>query len=254
MINRVEDVYQYAEYYDILFGWDRSAEAFFYDAAFQKHGLNPGGGLLEIGCGTGQVGIRMARLGWSVTGLDLKPGMLAYMQAAAEKSQTVVEAVEADITDFKLDVKADGAFCPLGTIGHLPDDEAVVNHFRALAANLNDGAIYFVDAGFVEGETAEWDYREDSWQMSRGRIMVSLEDGVLHVTDHGKRLEIPWDARLRQFNCEHFAELVKESGAFEILTCYPEADVTEDGISIFDIGFECELQAFDRAIIALRKI
>ena len=35
-----------------------------------------GGPVLEIACGTGRVGIPIARLGYAVTGLDIVPGML----------------------------------------------------------------------------------------------------------------------------------------------------------------------------------
>ena len=35
-----------------------------------------GGSVLEIACGTGRVSIPIARLGFSVTGLDIVPGMI----------------------------------------------------------------------------------------------------------------------------------------------------------------------------------
>jgi len=56
-------IYDYPLYYDILFGWDRNAEANFYDTAFQHHGAPRGGNIIEIGCGTGQAAVRLAKHG-----------------------------------------------------------------------------------------------------------------------------------------------------------------------------------------------
>ena len=44
----------------------------FYTALAQE----TGGPVLEIACGTGRVSVRIARLGFSVTGLDIVPGMI----------------------------------------------------------------------------------------------------------------------------------------------------------------------------------
>ena len=44
----------------------------FYTALAQE----TGGPVLEIACGTGRVSIPIARLGFSVTGLDIVPGMI----------------------------------------------------------------------------------------------------------------------------------------------------------------------------------
>jgi len=60
-----------------------------------------GGSILEVGCGTGRVALRLALEGIPVTGMDLSPEMLA---AARQKSQGVsnVRWVESDMKDFDL--------------------------------------------------------------------------------------------------------------------------------------------------------
>ncbi len=78
-------IYDYPVYYDILFGWDRSKEAGLYHAAFERSGVRAGARILEVACGTGQVARRLARRGWRVTGLDLKPGMLAFLHESAAR-------------------------------------------------------------------------------------------------------------------------------------------------------------------------
>ena len=110
-----QSIYDHPHYYDILFGWDRSAEALFLDALFQIHGLHIGDHLLEVACGTGQVGLKLARFGWTVTGLDLRESMLRFFSAKAEAENLDIKMHCGDMTDFRLDKLADGAFCPVGS-------------------------------------------------------------------------------------------------------------------------------------------
>ena len=60
-----------------------------------------GGSILEVGCGTGRVALRLAQEGVPVVGLDFSPGMLAV---ARQKSQGMsnVRWVEGDMRAFEL--------------------------------------------------------------------------------------------------------------------------------------------------------
>jgi SAM-dependent methyltransferase len=61
-------------------------------ARLVKHaGIRPGARVLDVGCGTGVVGITAARLGARVTGLDLTPELL---EAARENARTAAVAVD----------------------------------------------------------------------------------------------------------------------------------------------------------------
>jgi SAM-dependent methyltransferase len=68
----------------------------FYRALAQE----AGGSVLEIACGTGRVTIPIAKLGLSVTGLDIVPGMLA--QARSKSPGLSVRWVEGDARTFAL--------------------------------------------------------------------------------------------------------------------------------------------------------
>jgi SAM-dependent methyltransferase len=68
----------------------------FYRALAQE----TGGPVLELACGTGRVTIPIARLGFSVTGLDIVPGMLE--QAKRKSAGLPVRWVEGDARTFDL--------------------------------------------------------------------------------------------------------------------------------------------------------
>lgn len=53
------------------------------EAAYVAGLLAPGGRVLDAGCGTGRVGIELARRGYDVTGVDSDPSMLAVARERA---------------------------------------------------------------------------------------------------------------------------------------------------------------------------
>ena len=75
-----DTIYDYPAYYDLLFSWNRDAEASFYDRVFALNGVGDNEPILEIAVGTGQIARRLARLGRTVTGLDVSSDMLRLLQ------------------------------------------------------------------------------------------------------------------------------------------------------------------------------
>ncbi len=53
------------------------------EATFVSTLIDPPAQVLDAGCGTGRVGIRLAQLGYAVTGVDLEPSMLEMARVAA---------------------------------------------------------------------------------------------------------------------------------------------------------------------------
>ena len=80
-------------------------------------------GLLELGCGTGRVLLPLARVGHTVTGLDLAAPMLAHcralLQAEPPEVRDRVTLLEADMTSFDLDRRFAQIYCAFGTFHHL---------------------------------------------------------------------------------------------------------------------------------------
>ncbi|HEX7737674.1 MAG TPA: class I SAM-dependent methyltransferase [Ktedonobacteraceae bacterium] len=61
-----------------------------------------GGPLLDLACGTGRMALRMAELGYQVTGVDITPEMIARARQKAEQQAASIDWVVADARDFHL--------------------------------------------------------------------------------------------------------------------------------------------------------
>src|SRR6476646_4542699 len=70
------------------------------EATFVETLLGPGSGVsvLDAGCGTGRVGIELARRGFEVTGTDRDPEMLA----TARRLAPGIDWIEADLASLDL--------------------------------------------------------------------------------------------------------------------------------------------------------
>lgn len=60
-------------------------------------GVKPGDGVLDVGCGTGVVAVTAARLGASVTGLDLTPELLERARENAATARVSIDFHEGDV-------------------------------------------------------------------------------------------------------------------------------------------------------------
>ena len=61
-----------------------------------------GGPLLDLGCGTGRMALRMAKLGYQVTGVDITPEMIALARQKAAQQAAPIEWVVADARTLQL--------------------------------------------------------------------------------------------------------------------------------------------------------
>lgn len=76
-----------------------------YDADYpltEQLARSHGGPLLDLACGTGTMAIRMAKLGYEVTGVDIIPEMIDWASQKALKQDVSIEWVVADARTFHL--------------------------------------------------------------------------------------------------------------------------------------------------------
>lgn len=248
--------YEHPEYYDILFDWDRSAEIEFISKCLKAHEVSVGQDVLEIAAGTGLAAIPMAQLGWNVIALDYSQKMLDVLNEKSKKVgvHSLISLKLADMLKFSMTEKVNAAFCTIGSIGLLDKPEFLVDHLKALRENMNEGGIYVIDVALTDEKTHRTDYGEIIWSMERDGILVEAEGGKVYVNQPDcEELKFDWEMAPYEFNQKDFFDLIKESKSFKIMDCYPEKELTEDGVSVFDLAVKDESPT-TRTMVVLKAL
>jgi SAM-dependent methyltransferase len=108
------------------------------DFLLEELSLQPGGSILDVGCGTGRHSIELAKLGYSVTGLDLSSEMLARAADAARSAGVNVDWIHSDAARFSLPGKYDGAICLCeGAFGLLGKSDDSIDQPLSILRNIS---------------------------------------------------------------------------------------------------------------------
>jgi SAM-dependent methyltransferase len=249
----LDTIYDHPRFYDILFGFDRSCEAGFYDAAFLRCGLRRGDAILELGCGPARVGRLLARRGWRVAGLDRSAAMLAYARAEAADEGVALDTFCADMTAFATGRTFAAAFNPLSSFRLLHRDEDVDAHLRCAAAALRPGGVYVLDLAFLASDAAPVLTTDEGWEMSRGGVTVRAENDGITVHEAGATRRLAWgaEAHLRGYTTEAFAERLAACPDFTLESWHPESS-RATGVSEFRVDPSLE-RATGRGMVVLRR-
>ena len=108
---------------------------------YQVDGKN----LLDLACGTGELSVRFAKEGFSVSGIDLSADMLAVAQAKAQEEGLHIPFFEQDMAKLEGHEEFDiiGVFCD--SLNYLKSDADVIHTFSSVYNHLKDDGIFLFD-------------------------------------------------------------------------------------------------------------
>lgn len=116
---------------------------------YVEEAVAAGGGVLEVGCGTGRILIPIARRGVSITGIDRSPAMLArcrrQVSSEPEEIRRRVTLYEADMRDFDLSESFAAAIIPFRPFQHLIETGDQLSTLRAIHEHLDPGGRLIFD-------------------------------------------------------------------------------------------------------------
>jgi SAM-dependent methyltransferase len=159
------------------------------------------GGALELGIGTGRIGLPLAERGVRVHGIDLSPDMVAQLRAKPGGAELPVA-----IGDFST-TRVDGTFSLVylvfNTISNLTSQDAQVDCFANAAAHLEPGGCFVVEVGFPTGE------RLSVFDLSDDHVGVDEYDPATQrsASHHFTLVEGEWVRRSIPFRSTYPAEL-----------------------------------------------
>ena len=122
--------------YDI---WTRNIEAF-----LSKYGINDGL-LLDLGCGTGEMTIQLAKLGYDMIGVDISEEMLAIAREKSIKITPDILYLQQDMTEFELYGTVRAIYSICDSINYILEDDELVKVFKLVKNYMEDDGVFIFD-------------------------------------------------------------------------------------------------------------
>ena len=238
------EVYRYPRYYAIGYRWNTEVECDFIEACVKTYGPPNGKRFLDIGCGSGRHLTTLAKRGYQVSGVDLSPEMIAYVEQEAAGANLRISAAVDDLRRLKVRGTYDVAGCFMDTFRFLLTNEEITAHLRAVAKLLAPGGLYLTDFWIPR----QWDKIGDEihqWEQTEGDVTVRVfylhhpdsidpiqqtfeDELVFEVREGGRTKEIRGGTtRTRLLLPQEFRALVDGSGVFTLLTTHGEFDLAK---------------------------
>lgn len=168
---------RFAGYYDLVYRdlVNYEDDVDFLEAVFRRYRRRPRT-ILDLGCGTGNHDLPLARRGYEVTGIDRSAGMIAV---ARRKSARVrgprPRFVRGDMRRFRLGRTFDAAICMFGAIGYLLTVRDILACLRSVRAHLLPGSLFAFE--FWQGSAAKpAPHRSWIYVARRGLEIIRLDE------------------------------------------------------------------------------
>lgn len=144
----------YAETYDVWMA-DWSGEIDFYQGLVAEEARSKEAMVLDVACGTGRIGLRLAEAGAIVIGLDQSPYMLAIARQKSIHTDRI-SWVEGDMRSFELGKLFDLVLIPSHSFQNLntADDQAAC--IECIWRHLKPSGLLVVHLDHMNAENMKW--------------------------------------------------------------------------------------------------
>lgn len=115
-----------------------------------KHIPNTAANLLELGCGNGELGILLKKMGYDIVGLDLSEEMLAIAQEKQKEAEVDFPLIHGDMRYLSTLGMYEGIISFCDTLCYLPSPEDLTLVFNEVFAHLKKEGIFLFDVFTTE--------------------------------------------------------------------------------------------------------
>jgi len=144
---------EYADQYDLLYSdKDYEAECDLLEEVFRRYGDGKIQTILDLGCGTGNHSIPLAKRGYEVTGVDISSNMLAHAQSKVNALLSAPCAmpvfVEGDIRTLNLNRTFDAVLMMFAVLSYQLTNDDVLAALRTVRRHLNPDGLLVCDVWY----------------------------------------------------------------------------------------------------------
>ena len=101
--------------------------------------------ILDLGCGTGDMSILLAKKGANVIGLDNSPEMLALAAHKAEKAHADVFYTCQDMTSFSTGREYDAVISTFDSLNYVTSKAGLIRAFASVSRELKKDGLFLFD-------------------------------------------------------------------------------------------------------------
>lgn len=135
-----------ASIYDGMIEIDYDKWMSFIEEYFKNKNIDISGrNALELGCGTGNMTVRLLNSGMNLTAIDISDDMLALCDEKTRKEKQKVFLLNQDMVDFSINKKFDFAFSFCDGYNYISDDKNAEKSFSNVYNHLACGGYFVFD-------------------------------------------------------------------------------------------------------------
>jgi len=134
-----------AKFYDLSIGVDYEEWVQYLLALGLRHHHTPRK-ILDLGCGTGNLTMPLARRGYELTGVDLSPEMIEVARAKADSMRENISFRVADVRNFDMSgISFDTVISGCDVLNYVLTEAELTSAFRAVHKALQPGGLWLFD-------------------------------------------------------------------------------------------------------------
>jgi ubiquinone/menaquinone biosynthesis C-methylase UbiE len=114
----------------------------------------------DLGAGTGDLAVALARRGFEVVVVDRSPPMLAIARTKARDAGLAIELVSADLRDLALAPPADAAVCVYTVVNQLVEETDLARALAAVHRSLAPGGLFVFETNLPAAYDRLWQGEE----------------------------------------------------------------------------------------------
>lgn len=138
---------KYAEYYDLFYHKDKDyeKESNFIESLFRKFARKKPLTILDLGCGTGNHSIVLAKRGYKLSGLDFSRYMINIANEKAKKLDLDINFQIQNIQSFEFNKTFDVIICMFATFGYITKDSDIILTLKQIKKHMHKDSLFIFE-------------------------------------------------------------------------------------------------------------
>lgn len=202
-------------YDKLMYDVDYAKWADYIESIFKSYGTYPSM-ILDLGCGTGNFCLEMAKRKYEMIGIDLSADMLSCAKHKTEREGQDILFLNQDMSCFELYGTVDAIVCLMDSVNYITDKNELKRMFKLVKNYLNPGGLFIFDVNTS--------YKFE--KIYSGNVFYEIDDEVSYiwVNNYDKRKKIC------EFDLTFFMrqnDLYKKHEEFHIERAYSDEEIIQ---------------------------